>query len=124
LTRPILARGEKPLLWVGSSRKDFLELPDEVQRSMGFGLGSVQFGSKPLSAKPWKGDGPGVLEIVEDHRGDTFRAIYTVRFAKAVYVLHVFQKKSKRGIKTDRLDQEMVASRLKEAEREYEERFG
>ena len=101
-----------------------MELPAEVQRGFGFALGAVQFGSKPLHAKPWKGDGSGVLEIVEDHRGDTFRAIYTVRFHKAVFVLHVFQKKSKRGIKTDRLDQELVTSRLRDAEREYEKRFG
>ncbi len=111
-------------MWVGSSKKDFLALPNEVRRDMSFALGKVQLGGRPLQAKPWKGDGAGVLEIVEDHRGDTFRAIYTVRFEKAVFVLHVFQKKSKRGIKTDRLDQEKVASRLKDAEREYEERYG
>lgn len=123
MTRDHLAPGEKPLYWVSSSRKDFLSLPEPVQKSMGVALGAVQFGDTPLQAKPWKGEGPGVLEIREDHRGDTFRAIYTVHFELAVYVLHVFQKKSKRGIKTDRVDRELVASRLRDAEREYEANY-
>ena len=119
MTREFLAPGEKPLSWVGSSYKDFRQLPSAVQQSFAVALGAAQLGGKPLHAKPWKGEGPGVLEIVEDHRGDTFRAIYTVRFERAIYVLHVFQKKSKRGIKTDRGDQELVASRLRDAEKEY-----
>lgn len=71
-------------------------------------------------AKPWKGEGPGVLEIVEDHRGDTYRAVYTVRFAAAVYVLHAFQKKSKSGIKTPQEDVRLIAQRLKRAQQDYE----
>jgi phage-related protein len=124
MARDFLAPGERPLYWVGSSFKDFLGLPVPVQQSLGAGLGGVQFGGMPPHAKPWKGEGPGVVEIREDHRGDTFRAIYTVRFERAIYVLHVFQKKSKRGIKTDRGDQELVASRLRDAERDYEAKNG
>jgi len=124
MTRIPLTPAKKPLHWVGSAHKDILGLPRPVQRNFGFSLESVQFGGKPKDAKPWKGDGPGVFEIVEDCRGDTFRAIYTVRFEKAVYVLHVFQKKSRRGIATDRKDQELVASRLRDAQRDYGERYG
>ena len=76
--------------------------------------------SKHPHAKPWKGEGPGVLEIVEDHRGDTYRAVYTVRFAAAVYVLHAFQKKSKSGIKTPQEDVRLIAQRLKRAQQDYE----
>jgi phage-related protein len=123
MTREHLAKGEKPLFWVGSARKDFLSLPEAVQRSVAEGLGRVQFGGFPPGAKPWKGDGPGTVEIREDDRGDTFRAVYTVRFERAVYVLHVFQKKSKQGNKTDRRDQELIASRLRDAEKDYEARF-
>jgi phage-related protein len=108
---------------MGSARKDFLDLPEAIQRSVSYSLGNAQFGGFPKDGKPWKGDGPGVVEIRDDHRGETFRAIYTVRFAKAIYVLHVFQKKSKQGIKTGREDQELVATRLREAERHYEARF-
>jgi phage-related protein len=109
---------------MGSSRKDLKEFPALVQLHLGAALGVAQFGGKHQDAKPWKGDGPGVMEIVEDHRGDTFRAVYTVRFADAIYVLHAFQKKSKSGIKTPRADQELIASRLKDAARDYEERYG
>jgi phage-related protein len=123
MTRQYLAAGEKPLFWIGSARKDFLDLPEAVQRSVSYSLGNAQFGGFPKDGKPWNGEGPGVVEIRDDHRRDTFRAIYTVRFAKAIYDLHVFQKKSKQGIKTDRGDQELVATRLREAERHYEARF-
>jgi len=118
------AVGEKPLFWVGSSKKNLLEFPADVQLHLGAALGVAQFGGKHPDAKPWKGDGPGVMEVVEDHRSDTFRAVYTVRFEGAVYVLHVFQKKSKSGIKTPKADQELIASRLKDAERDYRERHG
>jgi len=74
------------------------------------------------NAKPWKGEGPGILEIVEDHRGDTYRAVYAVRFAEVVYVLHAFQKKSKRGIKTPQTDVKLIAERLKRAQADYESR--
>ena len=85
---------EKPLHWVGSSKKDLLALPADVVGDFGYALGAVQLGATPPQAKAWKGEGSGVWELVDNHRGDTFRAVYTVRFAKAVYVLHCFQKKS------------------------------
>jgi phage-related protein len=88
------AKGERPLDWIGSSKKDFLAFPEPVKDEMGNALGLAQFGGKHPKAKPWKGQGPGVFEIVEDHRGDAFRAIYTVRFSDVVYVLHAFQKKT------------------------------
>ena len=123
-TRETLAEGEKPLLWVGSSKKDLLRFPQAVREHLGVALGVAQFGGKHPGAKPWKGDGGGVFEVVEDHRGDTFRAVYTVRFAAAVYVLHAFQKKSKTGIKTPKADQDLIASRLRDAEADYKERYG
>jgi len=83
---------EKPLHWIGSARDDLLEFPDEVVDDFGYALYLVQIGGKPANAKPWKGEGPGIFEIIEDHRGDTYRAVYTVRFSEAVYVLHCFQK--------------------------------
>ena len=86
--------GEKRLFWVGSSKEDLLAFPDAVIDEMGTALSVAQFGGKHPKAKPWKGRGPGVFEIVEDHRGGTYRATYAVRFEKAVYVLHAFQKKS------------------------------
>ena len=113
---------EKPLHWVASAKKDYQSFPSEVQADMGFALGLAQLGAKHPNAKPWKGDGPGVLEIVEDHRGDTYRAVYTVRFASVVYVLHAFQKKSKTGIKTPQEDVKLTAERLKRAQADYESR--
>ena len=94
------ASGEKLLFWVGSSKDDLLAFPEEVIDEMGTALSVAQFGGKHPKAKPWKGHGPGVFEIVEDHRGDTYRVAYTVRFENAVYVLHAFQKKSPSGVKT------------------------
>lgn len=82
--------------------------------------GCAQLGATHPNAKPWKGEGAGVLEIVEDHRGDTYRAVSTGRFADAVYVLHAFQKKSKSGIKTDQTDVKLIALRLKRAQIDYE----
>jgi len=114
---------EKPLHWVSSAKRDYLGFPIEVQSDMGYALGLAQLGAKHPNAKPWKGQGPGVLEIVEDHRGDTYRAVYTVRFAGAVYVLHAFQKKSKTGIKTPREEVELIVERLKRAQMDYENRY-
>ena len=91
--RRILASNEKPLNWVGSSKRDFLDFPEPVRDEMGNALGVAQFGGMAPTAKPWKGLGPGVLEIVESHDGNAYRAVYTVRFADAAYVLHAFQKK-------------------------------
>jgi phage-related protein len=116
--------GEKPLLWVGSAKSDLLGFPEAVKDEIGAALSVAQFGGKHPRAKPWKGVGPGVLEIVEDHRGDTYRAVYTVRFEQAIYVLHTFQKKSPKGIKTSLPDVEMVSRRLKVATEDYEARYG
>src|SRR5437016_8344153 len=115
-----LAKGERPLDWVGSSKKDFLGFPQPVQNEMGSGLGLAQFGGKHPSAKPWKGEGPGVFELVEAHDGNAYRAIYTVRFKEVVYVLHAFQKKSPRSTKTAQPDIEMVECRLKTAQQDHE----
>jgi phage-related protein len=115
---------EKPLDWVGSSKKDFLAFPEPVKDEMGNALGLAQFGGKHPAAKPWKGQGPGVFEIVEDHDRDTSRAIYTVRFKEVVYVLHAFQKKSPTGIKTAQVDIDLIERRLKIAQRDYEARHG
>ena len=110
----------KPLHWVGSAKKDYLDFPPEVQSDMGYALGLAQLGGKHPKAKPWKGEGPGILEVIEDFRGDTFRAVYAVRFAGVVYVLHAFQKKSKTGIKTPREDVRLVHDRLKTAQQDFQ----
>jgi phage-related protein len=111
----------KEVVWVGPTRKELKEFPRTVQRVFGYALNAVQLGETPPEAKPLKGfgGGAGVLELVEDHRGDTYRAVYTVRFATKVYVLHVFQKKSKRGIATPQKEIELIRARLKWAERLY-----
>jgi phage-related protein len=119
-----LIQGEKPVDWVGSSKRDFLEFPETVKDEMGNALGVAQFGGKHPSAKPWKGEGPGVFEIVEDFDGDTYRAVYTVKFEKVIYVLHAFQKKSPKGIKTAKGDVDTVERRLKLAREDYEARYG
>lgn len=119
-----LAKGEKPLDWVGSSKKDFLAFPGPVISEMGNALGLAQFGGTHPSAKPWKGLGPGVIEIVENYDGDTYRAVYTVRFKETVYVLHAFQKKSPKGIKTAQSDVELIERRLKAARQDHEKRYG
>jgi phage-related protein len=122
--RSKLEPGERPLFWVASSKKDLLAMPEPAVRAIGTARGVAQYGGKHPSAKPWKGEGPGILEVVEDFDGDTFRATYTVRFAEAVFVLHCFQKKSPTGMKTAKPDIELVGRRLKAARREYEERYG
>ena len=108
----------KQLVWVGSSRRDLREFPPAVRRTFGVALFAVQLGETPSDAKPLRGfGGAGVLELIDDHRGDTYRAVYTVRFATRIYVLHAFQKKSKRGIATPKRDLELIRERLKWAER-------
>jgi phage-related protein len=116
--------GEKPLLWVGSSKKDLLEFPDAVIDAIGSALSVAQFGGSHPLAKAWHGEGAGVLEIVEDSSRGTYRAVFTVRFEKAIYVLHRFQKKSPTGIKTSRPDVDLVRKRLKDARDDYEVRYG
>lgn len=121
--KPFISQ-EKPLHWVGSAKKDLLAFPGEAVDDFGYALGVVQLGGIPPSAKPWKGEGPGVFEIVEDHRGDTYRVAYTVRLAKAVYVLHCFQKKSPSGIRTAKNDVDLIHERLKTAQADYEAHYG
>jgi len=115
---------EKPLHWVGSSKKVLLGFPDEVVDGLGYALGVVQQGGTPPSAKPWKGEGPGVFELVEDGKGGTYRVVFVVRLEKAIYVLHSFQKKSPKGIETAKTDVELVNRRLKAAKEDYEVRYG
>ena len=107
----------KPVIWVGSSRKDLREFPELVRDHMGYALYIAQSGGKHRDTKTLSGfSGAGVLEIITDYRGDTFRAVYTLRYAWAVYVLHAFQKKSKTGRTTPRRDMELIKQRLQEAE--------
>ena len=91
------SESERPLDWVGSSKRDFIAFPEPVKDELGYALGLAQFGGWHPAAKPWKGHGSGVAELVENHDGDTYRVVYTVRFSEVVYVLHAFQKKSPKG---------------------------
>ena len=99
----------KPLIWIGSSRKDLREFPEDVRHRIGYALWIAQTGGKHLDAKALRGfGGAGVLEIIEDYRGDTFRAVYTLKYADVVFMLHAFQKKSKTGRETPRRDIELI----------------
>jgi phage-related protein len=112
-----MRQAPRELRWIGSAKKDLMAMPDQVQQSFGFALYQAQIGLLHTDAKPLKGFGSaGILEVVEDWRGDAFRAIYTVRFAQAVFVLHCFQKKSKHGIETPAAEMNLIRTRLKEAE--------
>lgn len=115
---------ERPLHWVGTAKRELLNFPEAVVDEFGYGLGVVQMGGQPRAAKPWKGEGSGVFELVEDLRGDTYRVVFTVRFAKAIYVLHCFQKKSPSGIRTAKTDTKLIHDRLKIARKDYEVRYG
>lgn len=107
----------KPLTWMGSSLKDVRDFPEEVKDVVGHALQEVQFGRKPLSARTLTGfGGGGVLEVIEDFQTDTYRVVYTVEFQRVVYVLHVFKKKSKKGVRTPREDLETIRLRLRWAE--------
>ena len=113
----------KEVVWIASSRKDLCGFPDEVQQVMGYALYLAQSGDKHVSAKPLHGfGGAGVLEVVDDYDGDTYRTVYTVRFDDAVYVLHAFQKKSKRGIATPKHDIDLIRDRLELARCIHQER--
>ncbi len=114
---------EKPLEWTGASKRDLMDFPDDARRAIGYALGVAQLGARHPAAKPWKGQGPGVLEVVESHDGNAYRAVYTVRFAKALYVLHCFQKKSPSGVRTAKNDIDLIHQRLKAAEQHYEEHY-
>ncbi|SEI19838.1 Phage-related protein [Rhizobium tibeticum] len=108
---------ERPLEWIGSSHKDLMQLPADVRKSVGFALHFAQHGEQHPASKVLKGfGGAGVLEVVENDVGGTYRALYTVRFEEAVFVLHCFQKKSKSGIATPKADMDVVRARLKMAE--------
>jgi phage-related protein len=104
----------KQIVWIGSSLEDLRRFPAEVKEEMGYALHLAQVGELHLNAKPLRGfGGASVLEIVSDHDGNTYRGVYTVRFRRAIYVLHAFQKKSKRGIQTPIKEIQMIRDRLK-----------
>ena len=112
----------RDIKWVGSSLADLKKFPEEVRRNVGFALDQAQLGGKHADAKPLKGfGGASVLEIVESFDGDAYRAVYTVKFEEAIYVLHAFQKKSTKGIATSAQDINLVKERLKRAEEAHKE---
>ena len=112
----------KPLVWVGDSKKLLELFPEDVRRFMGYALFRAQEGKKHPDAKPLKGfGGAGVLEIMEDYDGDTYRAVYTVKLVGVIYALHAFMKKSKRGIETPKQEMNKIRERLKEAQRRHAE---
>jgi phage-related protein len=114
---------QREVEWVGSSRDDLRAFPEEVRVAIGHALHVAQLGGHHPSAKPLVGyRGAGVLELVEDFDGDTYRAVYTLRFADVIYVLHAFKKKSRHGIATPREDARLIERRLKDAERMHAER--
>jgi len=114
---PRLPATEKPLIWLGSSYRDLMSMPEPVRHFFGHALGRAQQGERHESAKVLRGfGGAGVLEIIKDEAGGTFRAVYTVRFQATVFVLHVFQKKSRRGVETPNEDMALIRARLKIAE--------
>lgn len=122
-----LPTAQKPVEWVGSALEDLKEFPLEVRSEVGHAIFTAQIGGKHPSAKPLTGDkafkGAGVLEIVEDYDGNTYRAVYTIRFQGVVYVLHAFQKKSKKGISTPKEEIERIKRRLAVAQAHYEEKY-
>jgi len=107
---------EKPLIWIGSSYKDLVILPDEVKRGFGYALSLAQSGLRHSSTTILQGfGGSGVIEIIENNQGGTYRAVYTVKYVQAIFVLHCFQKKSKKGIATPKEDRDLITVRLKMA---------
>lgn len=113
----------RPLLWVGSSKRDYEKFPDATQELLGFELYLAQTGQHPPSAKPLKGFAGAVVELLADQMGDTYRAVYTIRYRQAVYVLHAFKKKSKRGIATPLTDLRLIDKRLRDAAADFRLRF-
>ena len=112
----------KPLVWVGSSKKDMLEFPEEIIRSFGHGLRYAQKGERHIHSKVLKGFGDAsILELIESDESGTFRLVYTIKFPKAVFVLHAFQKKSKHGIETPTKEIVLTKNRLKKAAELYKE---
>jgi phage-related protein len=125
MAKPTVEVRPKPVRWLGGSKEDLSRFPEEVRRRVGGALWEAQIGRKAPYAKPLKGLGhAGVLEIVDDFDGDTFRAVDTVRFAKAIYVLHAFQKKSKSGIATPQAELDLIGRRLERAKEDYEQWSG
>ncbi len=111
-----------PIIWLGSTKKAVQDFPLTVRQAVGFALFQAQLGGKHADTKPLKGfGGASVLEIVERFDGDTYRAVYTVKFAGVIYVLHAFQKKSKQGIKTPKQDIDLIKKRLKQAKEDYQQ---
>ena len=108
--------------WIGSSKKDLMGFPKSVISGIGYALSVAQYGGKHPSAKSLKGLDSGVFEVIENHQSDTYRAVYTVRFKDRFYVLHCFQKKSKKGVKTPQHDMDLIKYRLKQAQTDYEQR--
>ncbi len=117
--RAKLQETEKPLYWLGDAHKELCGLPAEVQDTFGFALSAAQFGGMARHAKLLRGELSGAIEVVEDFDTNTYRAVYTVKFAEAVYVLHVFQKKSKSGSATPPADVALIKRRLKMAQEHY-----
>ena len=113
----------KELKFIGSSQKDIRGFPEDVKDNIGYALRQIQEGEMPVCVKPWKGLGSGVLEVLDDFDGDTYRSVCTVRFDEVVYVLHCFQKKSKSGIETPPRDKNLVEKRLKLAEEHYKANY-
>jgi len=112
----------KNLYWIGSSKKDLKAMPADVQDTFGYALHLAQDGKKHPDAKPMQGFGSaGVVEMVEDYQGNAYRAVYTVKFGDAVYVVHCFQKKSTRGIATPKPDMDLIRERLKAAQEHAKE---
>src|SRR4051794_30172934 len=122
MARPPTLSGGKPLHWVGASQRDFLAFPEPVKSDMGYALGLAQLGGKHPHAKPWKGEGAGLLEAVENHDSDTSRAVYTVRCEGVVSVQPAFPKKTPPGKRTAMAEGELIADRLKRAGGVYKER--
>ena len=114
----------KPVEWVGSSKADLKELPAAVRDRVGFALYQAQVGLKHRDAKPLRGLGANVLEVASRHDGDTYRAVYTVRFKAAVYVLHAFQKKARKSIATPKKEIDLIRRRLKAAQQHYTNTYG
>jgi phage-related protein len=122
----ILPTAKKPVEWVASSKDDLSAMPEDVKMVFGQAIFEAQIGGKHPDDEPLKGKqfpGTGVLEIVEDCDGDTYRAVYTVKFEGVIYVLHAFQKKSVKGIETPKREIELVLSRLKYASKHYEQNY-
>jgi len=117
----VIKQPRKPVKWVSSAKRDLDAMPEDVKDIFGHAIDLAQAGGKHQDAKVLTGFGSaGVLEVVEDHQGDTFRAVYTVKFAGWVYVLHCFQKKSKSGIATPKQDMDLINTRLKAAKQDFE----